>query len=216
MAATAGFNTALKVGGTSTAFTGEATTNTTGDSYQITNTAKRVLDPTVAITVYDGVTPVVPTVIDWLFGVVTLPAPPVGAVTIDGSYIPLLTVAQGQAATTDTSVDALDASVFGSRDRVFVAGLRTLTIELETLDTLDTDLDSSGDTWTWNAKASGVAILVQVDWAGDGANLSRCWSLISGTSVGSVVDDLVNGKISIQSAPVRAADGSLVTFSTGT
>ncbi len=214
--ATAGFNTTLKVGGTSTAFTGEATTNTTGNIYQITNTAKRVLDPTVAIVVYDGVTPVVPTAIDYLFGKVTLPAPPAGLVTIDGSYIPLLSVVQGKMASVDTTIDALDASVFGSRDRVFVAGLRTATAEIETLDTLATDLDSGGGTWTWNGKANGTAILVQVDWEGTGANLTRFWSFLTATSVQSAVDQLVAGNLSLQSAPIRAVDGSLVTLSTGT
>ena len=64
MAPRAGYATVLEVGGTSTAFTGEATTNTTGNTYQITNSAKRVLDPAAAVTVKDGGAPVAPASID--------------------------------------------------------------------------------------------------------------------------------------------------------
>ena len=137
MAPRAGYATVLEVGGTSTAFTGEATTNTTGNTYQITNSAKRVLDPAAAVTVKDGGAPVAPASIDWLFGKVTLSSPPGGAVTIDGSYIPRLTVALGKSAEPAVAIDAIDASVFGSQDRAYVAGLRTLTATIETLDNLE-------------------------------------------------------------------------------
>ena len=57
-----------------------------------------------------------------------------------------------------SAIDAIDASVFGSQDRAYVAGLRTLTATIETLDNLATDLDSGGDTWTWRGKSGGTFI----------------------------------------------------------
>jgi hypothetical protein len=54
MAANAGKLCAVKLSGSGLSMTAEATTGTGNTSYQITNTAKRVLDPTAAITVKDG------------------------------------------------------------------------------------------------------------------------------------------------------------------
>jgi len=46
-------DTTLKIGGSSTAFTGEATTDLGADVYQIDATAKQVWDPAVTPTVTD-------------------------------------------------------------------------------------------------------------------------------------------------------------------
>lgn len=216
MAAVAGWNTTIKVGGTPTAVTGEACTNTTGNTYQINTAAKRVWDYSVAVVAYDGGVPATVSSVDYLFGKVTLAAPPGGAVTVDVTYIPLLSVVQGKSVSQSTEIDELDASVFGSMDKVFIAGLRSHSFKLGTLDTLLTDLDSGAGTWTWSAKAAGTVILIEVDWEGTGANLTRGWSFIKSTSIESAVDSLVKGDIELQVTPVRAADGSLVSLSSGT
>lgn len=213
--ATPGFSITLKVGGTSTAVTGEACTNTTGNSYQINTAAKRVWDPAVTPVAYDGGVPAAVDSVDYLFGIVTLSAPPGGAVTVDVNYIPLLDVAQGKGISLKTTTDALDASVFGSQDRVYIAGLRTKTATINTLDTLSTDLDPGAGSWKWATRIDGVAYLVEIDFDGSGANVNRFWSLIVGTDIKAVVDALVTGDIELQSTPVYAADGTLVTFASG-
>lgn len=213
--ATAGYATTLKVGGTSTAVTAQACTNTTGNSYQINTASRRVWDPAVTPIAYDGGVPATVSSVDYLFGIVTLAAPPGGAVTVDVNYIPLLDVVQGKSFSLKTMTDALDASVYGSRDRVYVAGLRTKTAQIGTLDTLLTDLDAGAGTWKWATRIDGVAYLVEIDPEGTGANVCRFWYFATGTDIKATVDALVTGDIELQSAPVRAADGSLVTFSTG-
>ena len=212
MAATAGWNTTIKVGGTPTAVTGEACTNTTGNTYQINNTAKRVWDPSVVPIAYDGGVPAAILSADYLLGTVTLAATPGGAVTVDVTYIPLLSVAQAKAASVDMALNALDVSVYGSRDMAYLAGLRTFTASISTLDTLETDLDSGGDTWTWNAKADGTMILVEIDMGGLGSNRIRFWSFVTGLKSMFPVDGVISGDIELQATPIRAADASLVTI----
>lgn len=216
MAATAGWPTILNVGGTPTAVTAQACTNTTGNSYQINTASRRVWDPSVTPIAYDGGVPATVSSVDYLFGIVTLAAPPGGAVTVDVTYIPLLDVAQGKVATMTIGVDVPDVSVFGSVDRAFITALRTLAAKFDTLDSLLTDLDSGAGTWKWDAKAtSEILILVSIDWGGAGSNIYRFWAYINKTDVAAAVDALVTGAIELQATDVLAADGSRVHFSSG-
>src|SRR4051812_9843924 len=92
----AAYATTVEITGTSTAIVAEACALVTGTTYQITNTARRVLDPAVAVTVKDGgvAIPAANVDIDYLFGKFTLTAPPGGAVTVDASYLPALPLAE--------------------------------------------------------------------------------------------------------------------------
>lgn len=75
----------------STVMTGEAAAQLAGQAYQITDTAKRLIDETVTMVVYDGVTDVTAQVasVDYMFGIVTFDVAytVLGAVTIDGAYL---------------------------------------------------------------------------------------------------------------------------------
>jgi len=216
MPASAGWPTLIHVGGTPTAVTAQACTNTSGNSYQINNTARRAWDPSATPVAYDGGVPATILSVDYNFGIVTLASTPGGAVTVDVTYIPLLDVAQGKAATLTIATDALDVSVFGAVDRTFLTGLRTLTAKLETLDPLLTDLDPGGDTWKWDTKATAeTCIFVEIDWAGLGTNKYRFWSFIPKTEVMGKVDGLVESGIELQATVIKAADGTLVHFSCG-
>jgi len=81
----AGYNASVFVSGTSTATTGEATTNTSGDIYQITDTDKQIMDPDVTPVVYDGVSVISASTytINYLEGTISLGSTPAGAVTVD-------------------------------------------------------------------------------------------------------------------------------------
>lgn len=90
----------VKVSGTSTAMTAEATTNT-GDNktYQITATAKRVIDPTATITVkVGGITTAESYTLNRLVGKITFALVDAGraAVTVDGNYLPMSNAAQAK------------------------------------------------------------------------------------------------------------------------
>ena len=119
----AGYLATLSVGGTSTATTAEATSlfssalGAANTVRQITNTAKRCIDPAVAVVVKDGAGTVADTsyVIDYLYGKIRfLSYTPSGVITVDCSYIPLLTVSGVRAITISMDRDDIDATTLSN------------------------------------------------------------------------------------------------------
>lgn len=109
----AGYVAVLQQPGATTAFTGEACTSVTAHQYQITNTAKRVWDRTVAVVVKDNGTDVTATHVDsldYLFGVInfnpgyTVLTP----VTVQGSYFPLTTMGTAKTWTLEMTANMID------------------------------------------------------------------------------------------------------------
>lgn len=89
--ANAGYKAAVYLAGTPAAVTGAACTSLTSTVYQITNDARRVIDPDAAIVVKaNGVTVAASGyTINYLFGKITFAVAPTAPVTIDYSYVPL-------------------------------------------------------------------------------------------------------------------------------
>lgn len=124
--AAAGYLTTIKKGGTPVSTSAEATTNVSGKIYQVTDTAKRVIDETVTgestydyITVNDDGSPVASSnilSIDTLFGIVTFTSgySIVGAITLDYDYIPLADVAQAHAFDLSMSADVRNATDYAT------------------------------------------------------------------------------------------------------
>ena len=136
----AGYSATIKKGGTPTAMTGEAMALVSGKTYQITSAIKRVLDLGAAITVLDGATNVTAQVqsIDYLNGMVTFKSTytVVGAITMNGSYVPLATLAKARgfsvtqtAAEIDTTT--LEVAQTNGGFRTFDPGLRTVGLEVQ-------------------------------------------------------------------------------------
>jgi hypothetical protein len=84
--------------GTGTAMTGEATTDLTGEVYQITDTAKRAINPNADVEVLDGVATVASQYyqINWGAGTITFTNGYVAAdaITVTGEYLTLSQAAQ--------------------------------------------------------------------------------------------------------------------------
>ena len=220
MAAVAAYKTTLYVGGTSTAFTTEAMSGSGAGPYQITDTAKRAWDPTVTPSFFDNGVPIISadiSSIDYLFGKVTFTGSKTGPITVTGNYIPLLAVAQGKGFSVARDTDMMDATVFStSPDRIFLPGLKQLTATISTLDTLLTDLDSGAPSWTWAAKFDGTAnLFFEVDPGGVGTAKIRFWGLLPGLGSEGEVDSLIQGNIDVQSTALLAADGTRISYSTG-
>lgn len=114
--ATPAFSAQVKVSGAAVAMTAEACSLVSGTTYQVTNTAKRIIDPTAAITVKDaGVAiPAANVTVDALFGRFTLLSAPGGAVTVDASYLPTATIAETKGVELNVSADLGDATTFDS------------------------------------------------------------------------------------------------------
>jgi hypothetical protein len=103
--------------GTGTTMTGEAVTSLGGGVYQITNTAKRAIDPNSSITVLDGVATVPKTnyQIGFASGKITLTNgyTAAGTITVTGKYLTLAQAAQGFEWSLDTELVLEDSHTFG-------------------------------------------------------------------------------------------------------
>jgi hypothetical protein len=193
----------VKISGTAVVTTGEATTSLGGGQYQITNTAKRVLDPSVAVVVKDTGTPVSSTLwsIDKLFGVVTFSGyTPTGAVTVDASYLPTATIAECRALNIKTSADLADVSVLESQGKKkqatlidFEGSLDRLAIPLDDLDAV-----TGGTQSVDSLMKSGTPKLLDVLFTA-GARF-RGWVLFSGYDVKSEVAGVVTVSVKFNGA----------------
>lgn len=218
--AEAGFTCALKQTGTAVAMTGEATTNTTGNTYQVTNSAKRVLDPATAITVYDGATPIADAnvTVDYLFGKVTLSSPPGGAVTIDGAYLPTYAVAEPRAFELNFSKSIHESTVMAATTtaKARTPGLKDLSGSITSLDNLLTDLDSGGTTIVpFTDWQSGTRRVLEITFPS--GQIFRAFVLFSGISEKDAVDGLLESTLNFEGNAATGTDqteGSSFGFST--
>ena len=143
--ATKGSLTTVKIGGASTAMTGEATTDDgSHKQYQITSALKRALDPGVALTVKKNTVAVSSTgySVDYANGVITFPSALLvtDVVTVDGAFRALVTVAEARAADMSLDPGAADVTVFGDTGKRQIATLPSCSVSLEHLHLLDAEL----------------------------------------------------------------------------
>ena len=205
MAATAGYNAALKVGGTATTITDEATTELDAGPpqvFQITNAAKQVLDPATAVVIKDETTADVTDdfAIDFNTGTVTSETGGYVSVTISGKYIPLHTVARVQVATINASVAELDKSSLGNAYTEFDCGQMTAEGEINYLAALSDVLD--GGSLTWQSLFDGrTMFLLQAEYA---SRLFIAWVHLRGVPSELPQGGLVTHNISFKSASRRA------------
>lgn len=220
--ASVGYNGKVETPGAAVSASALPTTNTTGNSYQINDAAKRALDPTQAVTVYDGGVAVAAAnvTVDFLFGVVTLSAPPGGAVTVDAYYLPLLELAQVRGFDLECSVNLQDFTHMHATDahRKRMMGIKDASGSVSLLD-ITTDIDAGGGTVTPYALfAAGSAILLSLTY---GVTKFRAWVLLEGIKTNTTFDDLVNHAIAWKVAPQNsvasgAASGEAVSYGFGT
>lgn len=101
--------------GAGTVMTDEACGLVSGTTYQITDAAKRLVDPNIAITVKDGVTPLTADQYEMVFanGKIVLDAAPGGAVTITGEYLTASQLAQAHEWTLNVGPNLRPSHTFG-------------------------------------------------------------------------------------------------------
>lgn len=157
--ASPGYSTGIYRSGTSTGMTAEACSLVTGKTYRVTNAARRLLDPAVAVVVDDNGSPVAAgdiASIDYLHGVVTFDAgyTVTGPVTIDANYLPISQVADAFSYATTTSVGMLDKTKFGDTVRTRLPGLGDVS------GSIDLKTSSGADAIAALAAAGTIAYLV--------------------------------------------------------
>lgn len=209
--ARAAWATAVKVTGAAVVVTAEAAALLTGKRYQVTNAARRIIDPSATVTVKDnGVTVAAANIlaIEHLFGIVEFVGgyTVTGPVTLDFSYLPTYQVAECNAGSFEMSREQLDSSVFESQWRKKTPGLldfsgtlKSLQIQLVDIDTV-TGGTQSIDVWL----KAGTHRVLDVLFA-TGERL-RAWVLFGSHNVTSELDGLVTVDIAFSgSSPAAGA-----------
>lgn len=216
MTAVAGYPSTISVGGTSTAMTGEATSLFSGSGAntvrQITNSAKRCLDPAVAVVVKDGAGTVASTSyrLDYLYGKIRfLSYTPSGAITVDANYIPLLPVLGCRAMNINAGRQLLDATVFSNGStpagETFILGKKQADGEVDYLENIALDHDSGGGTVSfWGMLVAGAAVVLDAQ-IGDttAARGFRSWVQVHGLPIQFDHNSLVGKKVKWKTAEMR-------------
>lgn len=136
----AGYTVDIKKTGTPTTMTDEAMSSIATDTYQVTASTKRILDPDTTIVVEDNNVAVAASnieYIDYLFGIVKFITAytPTEPITITGKYLPQSILAKYRNFTLTMTMDPIDntdipAAQANSGHRTFdPAGLKTVTLE---------------------------------------------------------------------------------------
>jgi len=140
MAGTAGYAASIKKSGTSTGFTTEAMSNTTGNIWQIDDADKEVFNRGTLPTFYDNAVEIVVgdiTSIDYLYGRVTFTGVKTGPITVTGDYMPMSEIAGAKDGTlnrTSAIHDNTDTSNAGSHTKKY--GLQDASVSLGRWDDL--------------------------------------------------------------------------------
>jgi len=198
----AGFVAKIKQQGTTTAMTGETMSLVSGKTYKIDAVAKEIFDRSATFTVFDGVTDVTAQVksFNYLFGTITFLASytVLGAVTIDGSFFPTVTLGKANSFSMTQTADTIETSDFATVQangghRTFIQGLKSVSM----------DLTSFYDV-TAGFRAALVArneLLIEIDPAGTGASVARGFFKTSGESqagdVGALEEETTNFTLNV-------------------
>lgn len=209
--ATAAYAAKLYRSGTSTSMTAEATTLVTGKTYRITNAAKRMLDPAVAVVVDDGGSPVSASdilSIDYLHGIVTFdPGYTVlGAITVDANYLPLSQIADVHDVSLSTSVTMLDDTVYEDTAVSRLPGLRDLSGSFSVYDGGSTDIS--------DLMAAGTVLYLTFMHTGSATDAHlRARVLLESQDASVAVDGLVESTYNVVGASIKSVEGRDVSWS---
>lgn len=217
--ASAAYSAKVRVPGTSTAFTNEATTKLTANTvYQVTDATKRAFDPSVALTVevdadgagaggYVTASPSTYTV-NYLFGIITF-ASDQGAsalVRVSGSYLPMLDAAEVVSHSFEATRTELDKTSYDSSGhRQRLGGLLDVSAEFKTLASPDLDLDAGAGTVKLNTLlTNGTPVMLEVERA---SKKFRAWVQPQSVEESAEVDGLVETSCKYTGAAQAAGAG---------
>ena len=209
--ATAGNSAKLYRSGTSTSMTAEATTLVTGKTYRITNAAKRMLDPSVAVTVDDGGVPIASAniqSIDYLHGIIVLDSgyTPSGAVTVDANYLPLSQIADVYTTSITTTVTMLDDTVYEDTAVSRKAGLKDISGSFSAYD--------EGATAISELLGNGTVLFLTFEHTGSASvDHMRARVLLESDDSSVSVDGLVESTYSFVGASTLSVEGRDVSWS---
>jgi len=189
MAELAGYSAAIKISGTATSMTAEATTTADDTSYQIANAVKQVLDRETAPTVFDGgVATAEDYTVNYLNGTITFDTDDdTRVITVTGKYLPMTTAAYAHSLSISRATDLQDVTAFGATHKKRVAGLKSASGTLNQFDITDTTYI--------DALTAGKPIVIEFK-AESTLEPERYWALLESDEVAAAVDGMQDETIS--------------------
>lgn len=195
----AGYDTEILLSGSGLALTNEACTNTTGDVFQITDAAKRALDPTAVITVKANGITVSPELytLDRLFGRVSFLSTPAAPVTVSGTYLPMTAVATATGGKFSRKATNTDVTPLNTPNRHVLRQqiLKDVSGSITRFETMDALFSA--------ALLAGAMVVVQRNYAG--APFERAWVILESDDQDLSVDSVIEE--SIEFSGTTDADG---------
>jgi hypothetical protein len=216
--AIAAYAASVKVAGTAVAMFGEALSLVSGQTYRVTSSARRVLDPSSAVTVFDSGVPVpsLDRAVDHLFGLVTFAAgyTVTGPVTLSGSYLPFMPVAEVREFSVSVQGTLADSTTLGAAGVALkTQTLKDYTASITALQSALADNDSGGGTVTIaGLHAAGLPVLLEV---GLGGYLFRGWALVESFEEKGSGEGLVELSVSLTGTARTSTFGEPVSFGWG-
>lgn len=204
----AAFSTTLKVSGAAVPVTAEACTSISGANpnklYQVTSTTRRIWDPTAAIVVKDGGVAVSAALysFDFLFGNVQFNGyTQTGAITVDGSYLPVASIAEVTEFSFTAKADILDRTSYDSAGaRQKVTGLLDSSGSLKILSSFLDDVDpvTGGTQSLFTVFMNKTVKVLEMK---TGSYYLRAFVLLESLNVSAQVAGLVESTASLAGAP---------------
>lgn len=210
----AGHAARLKISGVPVGVVAEACTSLGAGAYQITNAARRIMDPASAFVFKDGgvAIPVANiTLLDALFGKVTFNPAPAGAVTVDFSYVPVATLTETKGASFSADAGLVDSTTFDANGvRKRKATLKDCSGSVQMLSTLLDDIDpvTVGGQTLFTVITNGTPKLLELQL---GTIYIRAWVLFAGAEEGAEVSALVETSLEFQGQPMDLSTSGLAT-----
>ena len=187
MAATAGHLATISITGASTTMTGEATTVTSGTSFQMDTAARRIVDPAVALVIKDGGSAWGGTfTFDYLNGIVTLSGAPTGDVTIDGAFLPSRQITQAYELDVSLSAALADSSLLGT---AFTQRTRALSDITGSMSCYDVGLTNYTDVELVTLLDNATTKVIDIAWNG-GTNYLRFFAMFENVEPSGSVDGI--------------------------
>lgn len=197
MSGLAGRRALVKVTGSPVAFTSEAVTDIDHQTYQITNTAKRVWDRATTLVVNVGGTPTAEVyTFNRLNGKVrfaTLNAGR-GTVTLTGAYLPLSTAIGAKAYSLELDATVLDDSDFDQLGAN--SGWSTCVVGMKRASGTITRRFVTSDTYFQAALLAGTPVVIEFFPDRTGSAFLTVWALLNKDSLSKAMDSLQEAEIS--------------------
>jgi len=205
--AIAGYKGKVSISGTPTATTGEACSHTSGNTYQVTSSSKRILDPSQVLGTgriwYDNGSAVDPDDItseDLLFGKVTFGYVPTGPVTVDANYVPTAAVADVKDASLTDKQALVDTTKINSNGAVSrTPTLNDTSGKLGLFATGTEDLNPGAATESFRSLLQARTYkLLELDPDGTGTYVFRDWVLFEVLDISLAPNAVITANVSFQ------------------